>query len=99
MEIRETLQFSSWLADLRDRQARARVLVRITRLAQGNPGDVKPVGNGVSELRLTYGPGYRIYYFKRNEELIILLVGGSKSTQKKDIESAHRLAKEISEQK
>ena len=99
MEIRETIQFSSWLADLRDRQARARVLVRITRLAQGNPGDVKPVGNGVSELRLTYGPGYRIYYFKRNEELIILLVGGSKSTQKKDIESAHRLAKEISEQK
>lgn len=99
MEIRETTQFSSWLADLRDRQARARILVRITRLAKGNPGDVKPVGNGVSELRLTYGPGYRIYYFQRNEELIILLVGGSKSTQKKDIESAHRLAKEMSEQK
>ncbi len=93
MEIRETLEYSHWMTALRDRQARARILVRITRLAQGNPGDVKPVGNGVSELRLTYGPGYRVYYLQRNEELIILLAGGDKSTQKKDIKTAHKLAK------
>ncbi len=86
------------MAALRDRQARARILVRIARLGQGNPGDVKPVGNGVSELRLTYGPDYRIYYLKRDEELIILLADGDKSTQKKDIETAHELARKLSEQ-
>lgn len=85
------------LAGLLDRQARARILVRITRLSQGNAGDMKPVGNGISGLRLTYGPGYRIYYVQRNEELIILLAGGDNSTQEKDIASATELAKIITE--
>ena len=92
MEIRETTRFSEWLSGLRDRQARARILVRITRLAMGNPGDVRPVGGGVSELRLTYGPGYRIYYVQRGTELIVLLAGGDKSSQQQDIERARELA-------
>jgi len=98
MDILETERFADWLKRLRDRQTRARILVRISRLANGNAGDVKSVGNGISELRLTYGPGYRIYYFQRNEEFIILLAGGDKSTQQKDIAAAKEIAKEILEQ-
>jgi putative addiction module killer protein len=92
-EIRETTVFSDWLSSLRDAQARTRVQARILRLRLGNPGDVKPVGEGVSELRVNYGPGYRVYYVKRGPMLIILLAGGAKSTQDKDIKTALSLAR------
>jgi putative addiction module killer protein len=95
IEIRETETFSSWLTALRDDQARARIAVRIRRLAFGNPGDVKPVGEGVSELRIPHGPGYRVYFVPRGTLLIVLLCGGDKSSQEKDIATAKRLAKEI----
>jgi len=94
IEIRETEAFSGWLRGLRDAQARARIAVRVRRLAFGNPGDVKPVGEGISELRIHYGSGYRVYYIQRGAVLIVLLCGGDKSTQDKDIEAAKRLAKE-----
>ncbi len=93
IEIRETLVFSAWLASLRDAQARARVQGRILRLRQGNPGDVKPIGEGVSELRIDYGPGYRVYYVKRGALLVILLAGGAKPTQDKGIKTALKLAR------
>ncbi|MFZ2302765.1 MAG: type II toxin-antitoxin system RelE/ParE family toxin [Gallionella sp.] len=86
-----------WLDALQDLQARARVQTRIERLAAGNPGDVEPVGEGVSELRINYGPGYRVYFKTRGRELIILLAGGDKSTQTKDIKVALRLARNLSE--
>lgn len=92
MEIRKTELFANWLNNLRDIQAKARVLVKIERLASGNAGDVKPVGDGVSEMRINYGPGYRVYFIQRGSELIILLAGGDKSSQSKDIKSAIRLA-------
>lgn len=95
MEIRETERYSNWLSGLKDAKARARILVRINRLALGNPGDVKHVGSGVSELRLFYGPGYRVYYVQRGEALIILLVGGDKSSQQSDIAEAIELAKQL----
>jgi putative addiction module killer protein len=79
---------------MKDRAGRLRILKRIERLANGNPGDVKPVGNGVSELRLDVGPGYRVYYLEDGDVLILLLCGGDKSTQQKDIDKAHRLADE-----
>jgi putative addiction module killer protein len=94
IEIRQTETFSVWLRGLRDAQTRARIAARVRRLAFGNPGDVKPVGEGVSELRIHYGPGYRVYYIQRGAVLIVLLCGGDKSTQDKDIETAKRLAKE-----
>ena len=97
MEIRKTDLFVQWLDDLRDFQGRARVQARIERLAAGNPGDVEPVGEGVSELRIHYGPGYRVYFKKRGRELIILLAGGDKSTQVKDIKAALRLARNLQE--
>lgn len=80
--------------ELKDRAGRLRILERIDRLANGNPSDVKPVGQGISELRLTYGPGYRVYYLQDGDTLILLLVGGDKSTQRKDISRAHELADE-----
>ena len=95
--IRKTDAFGEWLDGLRDIQARARVQARIERLAAGNPGDVEPVGEGVSELRINYGPGYRVYFKQRGLELIILLAGGEKSTQAKDIKTALRLARNLSE--
>ena len=95
IEIRKTDVFAQWLGDLRDIQARARVQARIERLSVGNPGDVEPVGEGVSELRIDYGPGYRVYFKKRGRELIILLAGGDKSTQAKDIKAALRLARNL----
>ncbi len=95
IEVRETDEFSKWLRKLNDRQARARVHVRIDRLRLGLPGDVKPLGNGVSELRIDYGPGYRVYYIQRGEVLVFLLIGGDKRTQKQDIEAAITLAKGI----
>lgn len=97
IEIRKTDVFVQWLDGLRDIRARARVQVRIERLAAGNPGDVEPVGEGVSELRINHGPGYRVYFKQRGRELIILLAGGDKSTQAKDIKAALRLAKSLSE--
>ncbi|MBS1183040.1 MAG: toxin, RelE family protein [Proteobacteria bacterium] len=92
IEICQTERFEAWLVGLADRQARSRVLVRIDRLALGNPGDVKPVGQGVSELRIDYGPGYRVYFVRRGAQLIVLLAGGDKRTQAKDIEEAIALA-------
>ncbi len=95
IEIRRTETFAKWLDGLRDIQARSRILVRIERLAAGNPGDVKPVGEGVSELRIAYGPGYRVYFVKRGKEVVILLAGGDKRTQAKDIKTAMRLAQNL----
>ena len=94
-EIRKTETFAKWLDNLRDIHARARVQARIERLVAGNPGDVKPVGEGVSELRIDYGPGYRVYYTVRGREVIILLVGGDKRTQATDIKIALRLARDL----
>jgi putative addiction module killer protein len=91
-ELRKTDVFARWLDDLRDLRARARVQVRIERLAAGNPGDVRAVGKGVSELRVDYGPGYRVYFTRRGRAVIVLLAGGVKSTQKTDIGTAQRLA-------
>ena len=95
MEIRETKAFAKWLNGLSDIGARARVLVRIDRLAEGNHGDCKPVGQGVQEMRIDYGPGYRVYYVKRGQELIVLLAGGHKKTQQRDIRRALELAENL----
>jgi putative addiction module killer protein len=95
IEIRATETFSTWLRALRDDSARAKIAVRTQRLAFGNPGDVRPVGAGVSELRIDYGPGYRVYFVQLGTILIVLLCGGDKSTQDKDIKTALRLAKEM----
>jgi putative addiction module killer protein len=95
IEIRKTENFAKWLDELHDIRARARILVRIERLAAGNPGDVKVVGEGVSELRIDYGPGYRIYYKKQGQKVVILLAGGDKRTQAKDIKTALRLAQNL----
>jgi len=95
IEVRETEAFSQWLSGLRDARVKAEVARRVRRLALGNPGDVKPVGGGVSELRIHYGPGYRVYFVQRGSLMIILLCGGHKSSQAKDIASALKLAKEI----
>ena len=92
IEVRKTEVFARWLDGLRDIRARARILVRIERLAAGNPGDVKTVGNGISEIRIDYGPGYRVYYKMQRQQVIILLVGGDKRTQARDIKKAQSLA-------
>lgn len=94
-EIRKTEVFAKWLDGLHDIRARALILVRVERLATGNPGDVKPVGEGVSELRIDYGPGYRVYYIKHEREVVILLAGGVKRTQANDIKTALRLARNL----
>jgi putative addiction module killer protein len=98
VEFRQTERFSRWLAGLRDPRGRAKVLARIERLIGGNPGDVKPVGAGVSEMRINYGPGYRVYYLQRGAALIILLGGGDKSSQAKDIDEALLLADNLTEE-
>lgn len=95
IEIRETEVYANWFDRLRDRVARARILVRVDRFARGNPGDVRPVGEGVSELRIDYGPGYRVYFVKRNQFLILLLCGGDKKTQREDIRRALAMASEL----
>ncbi|AEQ50724.1 type II toxin-antitoxin system RelE/ParE family toxin [Pelagibacterium halotolerans] len=84
--------FDNWLRDLRDRRAMARILARLDRFANGNPGDVKAVGGGISEMRIDYGPGYRVYYMQRGPVVIILLSGGDKSSQKADIARAREIA-------
>ncbi len=94
-EVRQTDEYSRWFDGLRDREARARILVRVRRLSLGNPGDVRPVGEGVSEMRIDYGPGYRIYFASRGELLVILLAGGDKGTQSRDIETARELARNL----
>lgn len=94
IEIRETDRFSEWLQALKDSRAKARIAARTQRLAFGNPRDVRPVGEGVSELRIDYGPGYRVYYVQRGKVLIVLLCGGDKGSQEKDIKLALKLAKE-----
>ena len=93
IEIRETDAYANWFKSLRDRHARARILVRIRRLSLGNPGDVEPVGEGVSEMRINYGPGYRVYYKQRGNSLVVLLAGGDKRTQNRDIEKARELSR------
>ena len=95
VEIRKTDTFAKWIDSLDDIRARARILVRIERLAAGNPGDVKPVGEGVSELRIDYGPGYRVYYKKQGRSVVILLAGGDKRTQSRNIKTALRLARNL----
>ena len=97
IEIRKTDEFAQWLDGLRDIKARARVQARLDRMAEDNPGDVKPVGEGVSELRIDFEPGYRVYFKSRGRELIVLLAGGDKKTQATDIKVALRLARNISE--
>ena len=93
IEIRQTATFANWIDALRDIRARARVQARIERLAGGHTGDVKPVGEGVSEMRIDYGPGYRVYFKKRGQSLVILLAGGDKQSQQSDINTALRLAR------
>ena len=93
IEIRQTEVYSRWFRGLRDRQARARIDNRIRRLSLGNPGDVRPVGEGVSEIRIDYGPGYRVYFVQRGGALIVLLAGGDKDSQERDIRRAQELAR------
>jgi len=95
IEVRQTEHYARWFGLLRDRTARARIDIRIRRLSLGNPGDVKAVGAGVSELRIDYGPGYRIYFVQRGTQLVVLLAGGDKSSQSRDIAMAHELAKMV----
>lgn len=94
IEVRQTDVFAEWFAELRDREARARITVRIRRLSLGNPGDVKPVGSGVSEMRIDYGPGYRVYFVGRGETVVILLCGGDKRNQDRDVARALELAQD-----
>jgi putative addiction module killer protein len=93
IEVVKSETFDKWLRGLKDRAARARIEARIVRLALGNPGDVKPVRESISELRIDHGPGYRVYFMQRGEVLVVLLVGGDKSTQEADIKRAIALAK------
>lgn len=94
MEIRKTALFSKWFEALRDSQAQARVIVRVRRLQEGNPGQYRVLTGGVVEMKIDYGPGYRVYYTQRGAELVLLLVGGDKSSQQHDIATAQALAKE-----
>ncbi|MEM9556126.1 MAG: type II toxin-antitoxin system RelE/ParE family toxin [Acidobacteriota bacterium] len=98
VEVRQTRVYARWFAKLRDRSARAKILVRIRRLQLGNPGDVKSIGPGVSELRVPHGPGYRVYFSADRDRLILLLAGGDKRTQRKDIARALELASAWKEQ-
>ncbi len=90
--VRETEEFAAWMSGLRDPRARAKIAVRIDRLALGNAGDVEPVGAGISEMRVHYGPGYRVYFTRRGQEIVLLLCGGDKATQTEDIRRAKALA-------
>ena len=94
VELIRSATFDRWLSGLRDRRAVARIAARLDRLAMGHPGDAEPVGNGISELRVSYGPGYRVYYLQRGPVLVILLCGGDKSSQSRDIQQAKALAAE-----
>ena len=96
-ELLKSATFDRWLFGLKDRQAKARIEVRIRRLGLGNPGDVKPVGAGISELRIDHGPGYRVYFMRRGLMVIVLLCGGDKSTQESDIVQAKAIAAQWSD--
>jgi putative addiction module killer protein len=95
IEVRQTPEFRTWLAELRDRQAAARIQIRLDRVSLGLFGDVKPVGAGLSELRIDFGPGYRVYFVQRGSVLVVLLCGGDKKTQAVDINRAKQLAREL----
>ena len=95
IEIRQTDEYENWFQKLRDREAKGRILIRVRRLSLGNPVDVRPVGGGISELRIDYGPGYRVYCLLVDEGTPVLLLGGDKSTQRQDIEKARDLAHEL----
>ena len=95
IEIRKTEHFAKWIDGLQDIRGRARIQAKIERLAMGNPGDTKTVGEGVSEMRIDHGPGYRVYYIHHERSVIILLAGGDKSTQARDIKNALRLARNL----
>jgi putative addiction module killer protein len=95
IKIRQTEAYFRWFQKLKDRQAKARIDIRIRRLSLGNPGDVKSVGQGVSELRIDYGPGYRVYFTRQGETVVVLLAGGDKGTQRRDIRKALELAKDL----
>ena len=97
IEVRQTEAYARWIVGLADDRARARIEVRIYRLSLGNAGDVKPIGEGVSELRIDYGPGYRVYLTRRGKALVILLCGGNKRTQNQDIATAKALARQLKE--
>ena len=97
MRIEETLEYREWINSLRDRIGKAKIQVRVDRLVHGNPGEYRNLSNGVSELKVDFGPGYRVYYSQRGNRLILLLVGGDKSTQHKDIRLAIALAKNYEE--
>lgn len=96
--VRRTDVFSDWLGALRDLRAKARILVRINRLALGNPGQVNSVGEGVSEMKIDYGPGYRVYFVSRGAELVVLLCGGDKDSQSRDVALAKRLSKTLEDE-
>lgn len=96
-ELKQTATFRKWWTGLRDERAVAVIFARLDRLAYGHAGDVQPVGEGISELRIHYGPGYRVYFQRRGNTVVVLLCGGDKSTQAKDIKAAKRLAKEWNE--
>jgi len=95
IDVRKTEEFDDWLLALRDHKAMAKIVARVERLALGNPGDVKPVGQGISEMRIRYGPGYRVYYTQTGKEVVLLLCGGDKATQDKDIKRAREIAAEL----
>lgn len=95
IEIRETVTYARWFEQLRDRRAQARILVRVRRLSLGNQGDCEPIGEGVSELRIDYGPGYRVYFVQRSKVFIVLLAGGDKRSQRRDIATALKLARDL----
>ena len=97
IEVRQTPEYAAWFATLRDRVAKTRIDIRIRRLSLGNPGDAKPTGDGVSELRVDHGPGYRVYFVQRGSVLVVLLAGGDKSTQAQDIRKAKTLARNLEE--
>ena len=94
MELQETEVYLDWLENLRDLRAKTRIASIVQRLLSGNPGDVRPVGGGVSELRINYGPGYRVYYWQRGDVMVVLLAGGDKNSQRRDISRAIELARE-----
>ena len=93
--IRQTIEYAEWFDRVRDRQARARIDVRVRRLGMGNPGQHRVLTGGVVEMKIDYGPGYRVYYTSRGSELILLLIGGGKSSQQEDIRAALRMVKEL----
>ncbi|MBF6615241.1 type II toxin-antitoxin system RelE/ParE family toxin [Pollutimonas thiosulfatoxidans] len=96
--INRTAKFNEWLADLKDLKARAKVIIRMRQAAQGNFGDIKTISDGVSEMRIHFGPGYRIYYARDGRAVYLLLIGGNKSTQKRDIKTAISMWKQIQEE-